>query len=94
MVCVCVILLLVQLLVYIKHYPHCRTNFFISYAVSVQRLFKQHICVMLPTTRPVVLKLVGSIEPNRCHASIDRTLDYNQERIQKILEGVCSFELG
>ena len=35
----------------------------------------------------VVLKLVGSIEPNRCHASIHRTLNYNQERIQKILEG-------
>ena len=38
-------------------------------------------------SRPVVLKLVGSIEPNRCHASIHRTLNYNQERIQKILEG-------
>ena len=38
------------------------------------------------TNRPVVLKLVGSIEPNRCHASIHRTLSYNQERIQKILE--------
>ena len=44
--------------------------------------------------KPVVLKLVGSIEPNRCHASIHRTLNSNQERIQKILEGVCSFELG
>ena len=39
------------------------------------------------STRTVVLKLVGSIEPNRCHASIHRTLNYNQERIQKILEG-------
>ena len=38
-------------------------------------------------TRLVVLKLGGSIEPNRCHASIHRTLNYNQERIQKILEG-------
>ena len=37
--------------------------------------------------RAVVLKLVGSIELNRCHASIHRTLNYNQERIQKILEG-------
>ena len=37
--------------------------------------------------RAVVLKLVGNIEPNRCHASIHRTLNYNQERIQKILEG-------
>ena len=46
------------------------------------------------TSRAVVLKLVGSIEPNRCHASIHRTLNYNQERIQKILEGGCSFELG
>ena len=27
---------------------------------------------------PVVLKLVGSIEPNRCHASIHQTLNYNQ----------------
>ena len=42
----------------------------------------------------VVLKLVGSVEPNRCHASIHRTLNYNQERIQKILEGGCSFKLG
>ena len=38
-------------------------------------------------SKAVVLKLVGSIEPNRCHASIHRTLNYNQERIQKILEG-------
>ena len=37
--------------------------------------------------RAVVLKLVGSIEPNRCHASVHRTLNYNHERIQKILEG-------
>ena len=37
--------------------------------------------------KSVVLKLVGSIEPSRCHASIHRTLNYNQERIQKILEG-------
>ena len=44
--------------------------------------------------KPVVLKLVGSIEPNRCHASTHRTLNYNQERIQKILERGCSFELG
>ena len=47
-----------------------------------------------PYPNSVVLKLVGSIEPNRCHASIHRTLNYNQERIQKILEGGCSFELG
>ena len=50
--------------------------------------------IEIGVTRAVVLKLVGSIEPNRCHASIHRTLNYNQERIQKILEGGCSFELG
>ena len=57
---------------------------------SAVTLFFAHSLV----TKSVVLKLVGSIEPNRCHASIHRTLNHNQEWIQKILEGVCSFELG
>ena len=54
-----------------------------SYLPPVEQIL-QHKPLNL---RTVVLKLVGSIEPNRCHASIHRTLNYNQERIQKILEG-------
>ena len=37
--------------------------------------------------KPVVLKLVGSTEPNRCHASIHRTLNYNQERSRNFMRG-------
>ena len=45
-------------------------------------------------SRPVVLKLVGGIEPNKCRAGTHRTLSYNQqERIQIILVGRGSFEL-
>ena len=65
-----------------------------NYVVIPRENDHQAITRSLSPSRTVVLKLVGSIEPNRCHASIHRTLDYNQERIQKILEGGCSFELG
>ena len=30
--------------------------------------------------RPVALKLIGSIEPNKCHAGMHRTRSHNQER--------------
>ena len=73
-----------------KGEDHCSPNNYrpISLLSPISKIFEILI------SKPVVLKLVGSIEPNRCHASIHRTLNYNQERIQKILEGGSSFELG
>ena len=44
-------------------------------------------------SRSVVLKFVGDIEPKKCHAGMHQTLNDNQERIQLILVGGCSFEL-
>ena len=60
---------------------------FLFEPLHVQRQFlSQYLCESY-WCKAVVLRLVGSIEPNRCLASIHRTLNYNQERIQKILEG-------
>ena len=42
----------------------------------------------------VILKLVGGIEPNKCHAGMHQTLSYKQKQIRKILMGGRCFELG
>ena len=62
---------------------------FVKLKCCYMLIFLIYRCIVyrLRYSSSVVLKLVGSIEPNRCHASIHRTLNYNQERIQKILEG-------